>query len=308
MQIVLNPAGLPPSVVALGMFDGFHLAHQALVKAAVKEAMRLKTCVTVFTFEPHPLAVLRPGEAPPRLTLPSERARLMAEDLVDVLAVERFTPELAHQSPEAFLAHLQEACHPAALVCGFNFTFGDRGSGDGETLTRWGKANGVPVRVLPPVTLAGVPVSSTRVRRELERGDCLSAARLLGRPYALSGKVEHGRGLGQTLGFPTANLRVHPDKALPADGVYLCAAEVSGNTWPAVVNIGKHPTLPGGPRTVEAHLLDFVGSLYGRTLRLHFLRRLRDERLFDTPEALRDQVDRDRREARRLWEEERQKR
>ncbi|MBR6953530.1 MAG: bifunctional riboflavin kinase/FAD synthetase [Clostridia bacterium] len=291
MKIIWDGALETPCVAALGMFDGVHLGHRALLREGRWLADSLGLPLAVCTFEPHPLQVLCPERMPTRLTTFPERARLMAGCGVDILHVRSFTRALADQPPEDFIAALVEADRPRAVVCGYNFTFGREGRGDGSLLTAMGNALGFRVSVVPAVTAEGAPVSSTRIRGLLEGGQLETANRLLGHPYALSGRVVHGKQVGHALGFPTANLGVPGEKTLPAFGVYFGDFAVRGETWPAVVNIGRHPTFPEGDVTVEAHLLKSDGqALYGEPARLSLRHFHRPEQRFRQPEQLQAQI------------------
>lgn len=302
MRIVRDPAQMPPCVLVLGMFDGVHRGHQALLSAGRSLGQSLRLPVTVCAFEPHPLAILKPEAAPPRLTTLTERARLMAENGVDALCVTAFTAARANQEPEAFLDELMRIYRPAAVVCGFNFTFGRGGRGNGELLRAYGQAHGFDVSVVPKVTLLGDTVSSTRIRRLLSSGALDEAVALLGHPYTLTGRVAGGKQIGRTMGFPTANVTPPRNKALPAFGVYVCRMETERQAYPAVVNVGRHPTLPEGGVTVEAYALHEHLTLYGKKVRLTFLRFLRPERRFESVEALRAQIARDTQDAQRYFQ------
>ncbi len=297
MKIEYNPRRHAPCVLALGMFDGVHRGHAALLAEGLELAQALGAPLTVCTFEPHPLAVLRPEARISRLTTLPERAALMARYGVDSLCVHRFTREVAALAPEDFLRRVEEIYRPLALVCGYNYTYGQFGRGNGSSLRAWGEACGLTVRVVPEVRVDGEAVSSTRVRASLEEGDVERANALLGYHWPLGGRVISGKHLGRKLGFPTANIQPPKDKLLPAFGVYLCMAQTKGGDYPAMVNIGEHPTAPGGGVTVEANLLNHDVSLYGQNVRLVFLRRLRDERRFPSLEALEEQLRLDRAEA-----------
>ncbi len=294
MQIIRDGNLKTPCVAALGMFDGVHLGHRALLREGRWLADSMGLPLAVCTFEPHPLRVLCPERTPARLTTFGERARLMAACGVDILHVRSFTRALADQPPEDFIASLVEADRPRAVVCGYNFTFGREGRGDGSLLTAMGNALGFRVSVVPAVVAEGAPVSSTRIRGLLEAGQLETANRLLGHTYPLSGRIAHGKQVGHALGFPTANLAVPADKALPAFGVYFADLTVRGTVWPAVVNIGRHPTFPEGDVTVEAHMLKSDGTeLYGEAARLSLKRFHRPERRFEQPEQLRAQIGED---------------
>lgn len=289
MRILRDPASLPSCVLALGTFDGVHRGHQALLMKG-GELAKAKGCpLAACTFEPHPLRVLRPEAAPSLLTTLPERAALMAAYGVDVLCVTTFTRARADQSPEAYMAELERTFHPAAVVCGYNFSFGQGGRGHGETL----RDAGFETVVVPEVTMDGAGVSSSRVRQALQAGDLSLATRLMGHAYTLTGRVADGKHIGRTMGFPTANVTVSRDKALPAFGVYACWLETGTGYYPAVVNVGRHPTLPEGSVTVEAYALDASLSLYGQRVRLTFLKFQRPEQVFDGIDALQEQIARD---------------
>ena len=294
MRILRDPVAMPRCVLALGTFDGVHLGHQALLMEGA-ELAREKGCpLMASTFEPHPMRVLRPELAPPLLTTLPERAALMALFGVEGLCVTTFTRSRAAQSAEDYMAELEQVFQPAAVVCGYNFSFGQGGRGNGETL----RQAGFETVVVPEVTLDGAGVSSTRVRQALQGGDLALATRLMGHAYTLTGRVADGKHIGRAMGFPTANVTVPKGKALPAFGVYACWMETAAGYYPAVVNVGRHPTLPEGGVTVEAYALDTSLSLYGQRVRLTFLRYQRPERAFDGVEALRAQIARDTEECR----------
>lgn len=297
MRMTYNPVGTDPCVLVLGMFDGVHLGHQALFCRAEEMADAWGIPVTVCTFEPHPLAVLRPKFRPKRLTTPLERAQQMALCGVDWLCVHDFTRSVADLEPEEFLDRIRDIYNPAALVCGYNYTFGRRGAGDGELIQRYAEAHDIWAAVIPAVEIDGEPVSSTRVRKVLQQGDVEEAARLMGHAYTLSGPVVHGKHMGHVLGFPTANVAWPKDKVIPGFGVYACRLTAEGQTMRAVVNVGCHPTLPEGGVTVEAYALEECPDLYGKRARVTFLKRLRAEQTFPDAEALKAQIRRDRLQA-----------
>ena len=294
MRILRDPAGTPRCVLALGTFDGVHLGHQALLMRGGELARQRNCPLMACTFEPHPLRVLRPEAAPPLLTTLPEKAALMAGFGMDGLCVTTFNRMRADQSPEDFMAELQRVYEPEAVVCGYNFSFGRGGRGNGETL----REAGFETVIVPEVALDGEPVSSTRIRRALQAGDMALVSRLMGHAYTLSGRVADGKHIGRTMGFPTANVTVPRGKALPAYGVYACWLETAEGFYPAVVNVGRHPTLPEGHVTVEAYALDASLSLYGQLVRLTFLRFQRPERAFDGVDSLRAQIARDTEECR----------
>lgn len=292
MKLLWNPAKTAPCVLVLGMFDGVHCGHQELLMTGDELAAKYGVDLNVYTFEPHPLERIRPDLAPPLLTTLPERSSLMASFGVTNFCVADFTPEMRDQTPEEFLQDVLDRYEPKAIVCGFNYTFGVKGSGNGEYLTAWGREHGVEIAIVPNVELRGGTVSSTRIRKLLEAGEVHEAALLMGHAYRLTGRVVHGKHVGRTLGYPTANIQPYHKKLLPAYGVYACWMETKDELWPAVVNIGRHPTVPGGvPVTVEAHALTETPlDLYGQTVRLTLLERLRPEKSFSGMEELKAQI------------------
>ena len=301
MRILRDPARTDACVLVMGMFDGVHRGHQALLmtgnRLAEAEGLPLRVC----TFEPHPLAVICPEKAPPMLTTLPERARYMLGFGVEALCVLPFTHAVADESPEDFVQRMVRTFRPRHVVVGFNNTFGQGGRGNGEMLTRMGHELGFATHIVEAVELDGGTVSSTRIRGLLRAGDIHGANRLLGHAYSLSGKVMDGKHIGRTMGFPTANVDVPPKKVLPAYGVYTCYMTVEDQVYPAVVNVGRHPTLPEGQVTVEAHVLDACLMLYGKKVRLDFLNFQRSERRFDGVAELQAQIHRDAEEARAFF-------
>ncbi|MBQ8555879.1 MAG: bifunctional riboflavin kinase/FAD synthetase [Clostridia bacterium] len=298
MRIIRDPQRLNPCVLVLGMFDGVHRGHQALLMRGDELAQEMVYPLAVCSFEPHPLRVLKPEIAPPLLTTLTEKARIMQTFGVDGLCVTTFDRARADQDPQDFLDELVRVYAPVVVVCGYNFTFGKGGRGDGKLLREYGKCHGFRTVIVPEVVIEGQTVSSTRIRQLLSEGDIAAVNRLLGHAYTLSGKVGEGKQLGRTMGFPTANVETPRSKALPAFGVYCCWLETAEDIYPAVVNVGRHPTLPEGSLTVEAHVLDEDIDLYGKRVRLSFLRHQRAEQRFESKEALRAQIARDAEEAR----------
>ena len=301
MEIWMNPEKTDPCILVLGMFDGVHMGHQSLIMTGMERAAEKKVPLYVCTFEPHPLHVLFPDRAPKLLTTLQERAGIMEGFGVDALCVHTFTREMAAQEPEAFLASVQERYSPREVICGYNFTFGRSGRGSGDMLRAWGSAHGVDVEIIPEVRIADEAVSSTRIRGELESGNIRMVNRLLGHAYMLSGKVLHGKGIGHTLGFATANIGVDPEKALPAFGVYLGVLRDGENQWKCMVNIGRHPTLPEGGVTVEAHVLDAHPDLYDREVTLDIYGSVRPEIRFENVDALVEQLKKDRAKAKAFF-------
>lgn len=291
MQILSLPgmtstAGYPKSGVwVLGFFDGVHRGHQALLHAAKALAEANHTFVGVWTFASLP-------KAEERLTDPMERAALLAEHGVQYISIEQFA-DVQHLSGEAFFRDILLAkLSPCALVCGFNFRFGYRGSCTAGDLVQLG-ADHLPVQVVEPCLYGDSPVSSTEIRALIRSGAVEKAAELLTRPYSIGGKVSHGKALGRKLGFPTANLRLPEKKCVPASGVYASMVTLpDGEKRMGVCNIGYRPTVNADKNnvTVETWLLDYDGDLYGKEIHVSLYTMLRNEKRFESLAALRDQV------------------
>ena len=283
------------TVVAFGMFDGVHEGHARLMRTANDLAALHDLTSVVYTFSSHPMATFAPDRVPPQLETRSEKVRTIAQLGVDVAVLRPFDRAYAALPPEEFVHSFAEALHPRHVVIGFNYSFGCKGAGRAEDMIRLGETFGFETHVVPEVQIGGLPVSSTRIRAAVQEGDMEEAERLLGRPYALCGVVEHGKQLGRKLDFPTANLSWDRSKALPPKGVYAALAFVRERWYMAAVNIGEHPTAPGGKMTVEANLIDYEGGeFYGCHMRLLLCRRLRAEKRFDSLEQLRQEVMRNR--------------
>lgn len=284
------PPDSPPSVAALGAFDGIHLAHQRILATARERGVTLGLRAVACTFDPHPLAVLQPERAPIPITDVSENFARIAAQGIDVTVVIPFTLEFARIEPEAFVRDvLAGRLKAREVVVGFNHTFGHRARGNARLLTELGSKYGFLTHVMPPLTVEGIVVSSSAVRQALAAGDVARARKLLGRPYSVRGRVLRGKGRGRKLGFPTANLKPERELIL-APGVYAARASWAEGEAGAVVNAGVRPTFGEGEYWVEAYLLEFSADLYDRELTLAFLERIRPERKFPSVEALRAQV------------------
>lgn len=279
--------------VTIGVFDGVHRGHQHLITAMVEAAHTAGSTAIAVTFDPHPATVLG-RKPPPLLTTPTERADLLAALGLDVLVILPFTPALARTSAADFVAALVQHLRLAELWGGPDFALGYRREGDIPCLQRLSARWSFAMRVVEPLMWEGALVNSSRVRAALKAGDLPQATGCLGRPYRLTGTVVHGRGAGRTMGIPTANITPPPERLIPAGGIYACLAHTERlGTHPAVINVGTRPTFAGHTLVVEAHLLDFDADLYGQTLALDFIARLRDERAFPSVEALVEQIHRD---------------
>ena len=273
-------------VVAIGVFDGFHLGHQAIVRAALRER-RAGERSAVLTFREHPSAFLRPGHEPPMIATLEERVNAFARAGVDEAYVLPFDSAIASLTPAQFLDQtLAGRIGARAMVVGEHFRFGHKRAGDVPFATSHLAAQGRTAIGVPNALADGERVSSTRIRAALQAGDGETADRLLGAPYTVRGTVTFGAGRGHDLGFPTANVAVPAHKLLPPDGVYRIIGRHDGRDYPGLVSIGTNPTFDGRERTVEAWLLDFNGALYGEELALRAFRFVRAQRRFDSVDEL----------------------
>jgi len=282
----MEPLG--PAVVAMGVFDGVHVGHAALVAEAAAEAASFDVPAVVLTFDRDPDQVVSPDSAAPQLLALADKCELLAEAGADIVLVVPFTPELAALSAESFLDDiLSTACDPLAVHVGHDFRFGARASSDVGTLEAWGSRTATAIRAHDLVSAGGEPVTSTRIRALVAEGRVADAAALLGRPHRVRGVVVHGRGIGTEVAVATANVAIGRYDALPADGVYAGRAITGeGSVWPAGISVGVPPTFPQATDVLEAHLIGYDGSLYDVTLILEFIERLREQRAFPTTESL----------------------
>jgi riboflavin kinase/FMN adenylyltransferase len=291
----LQNLDLRGSWLTIGSFDGVHLGHLTLLKELISGARAEGLTAVVLTFHPHPAVVLNKRKEFSYLSTPEGKAGLLDRAGVDVVITHPFSLQVAQISARDFILKLVENLKMRHLCVGHDFALGRGREGDLPALTQLGGELGYTVSVVEPVELDGEVVSSSRVRQALMDGDVELAHRLLGRPYKIIGEVVHGDSRGRSLGFPTANLEVWAERALPNPGVYACWAAIEGKEYAAVTNVGFRPTFDNQPLRprVEAFLLDFDGDLYRRTMRLSFMRRLRDEVRFNDIQALIDQMHRD---------------
>ena len=278
------------SIVTIGVFDGVHLGHKHLISQLKKLARQRSLRSIAITFRQHPQEILTPKSQPPFLTDASEKSRLLRNEGIDTVIVLSFTPDLAKLSAREFVGILQSKLLMKALVVGPDFALGRNHEGGITTLRNLGSELGFTVTVIPPVTQNGDVVSSTAIRLTLARGDMEKVQRLLGRPFSLHGVVVRGKGRGSGLGFPTVNLNIQPNQALPADGVYATRANIDDKVFDSVTNIGTNPTFGKNKRTVESFLLDFHDDLYEREVRVDFVHRLRGEITFSDAEQLKKQI------------------
>jgi riboflavin kinase/FMN adenylyltransferase len=289
--------------LTIGNFDGVHRGHQAMLERTVATARARHLTACALTFEPHPREFFSPATAPARLTRLRDKLERMAAAGLDRVHVARFDARLAALPAERFVQDVLVGGLGAAwLLVGRDFRFGAKRGGDFALLERLCAGHGVGLEPMPDVALDGERVSSSAVRSALAAGDLGAAARLLGRPFAMSGRVAHGEKLGRELGFPTANLVLR--RRPPVAGIFVVEALADGESraWPGVASVGRRPTVnPSALPLLEVHLLDFAGDLYRRHLQVRFLKKLRDERKYDDVPQLRAAIARDAEAARRYF-------
>lgn len=286
---------LQDSWLTIGSFDGVHKGHQQILRDMTASAHQANSTAVVLTFHPHPAVVLGKRSDPFYLTSPEERASLLAQLGVDIVLTCPFNLHVARTSANDFMHELSKHLHMNQLWVGYDFALGKNREGDVPTLKHLGQTLGYEVHAIHPVKLQGEIISSSAIRAALGNGDVAKASELLGRPYQVSGEIVHGDGRGRSIGIPTANLEVWAERAVPKVGVYVCKAHVHGKTIGAVTNIGVRPTFENQSTspTVEAHLLNYDGDLYGKRMKLDFVARLRDERRFESIESLVHQINTD---------------
>lgn len=295
------PDHLRGAVIALGNFDGFHLGHQAVVGEAVRQARAQGRPAIVATFDPHPVRHFQPDAPPFRLTTLDQREELFAAAGADAMLVFAFDGTLAATTAEDFVRGLLvDRLGAAGVVTGEDFTFGKGRGGNVRVLAELGAESGLTARAVGPVVESGEVVSSSRIRAALQAGDCATATRLLTRPFAIRGVVQHGDKLGRTIGFPTANLPLG-SYLRPRYGIYAVTGRMpDGRVVPGAANIGIRPTFDPPKELLEPYFFDWSGDLYGQEIEVAFRHFLRPEAKFDSLDALVDQMNRDCDEARRL--------
>lgn len=287
-------------IYALGFFDGVHLGHQALLAACRQLANSADAKAGVVTFTSHPDALVS-GNAPQLINTIADRKRLLQAYGADVVVEIPFDKQLMQTPWSDFLQKLIDM-GAAGFVCGSDFRFGAGGSGTAEKLAAFCESRDLPYAIVPQQLISGIRVSSTHIRSLLEVGDMKAATEFLGHPHVFTGKVVPGRGLGHTLGIPTANMALPEDVICPKHGVYACKALVDGREYLAVTNIGNRPTVGGHHVTVEPWLLDFEGDLYGKTVTLQFYEFLRPEQKFPDLDSLKAEILRNAAQTRKILE------
>lgn len=303
MKVVRDISGLKDikgPILTLGNFDGLHIGHRRVIAKVVERAKKFGAPSVVYTFEPHPLKVVAPGQSPPLLIDIDEKIRLINETGVDWLILAEFTKAFAATHPREFVESvLVKALSVREVWVGHDFSFGKSKSGTVEYLKELGAVFGFKVFVVDAYKRRGEVVSSSRIRAFVKEGEVKKAAALLGRLYSIKGKVVGGREIGKEIGFPTANLDVESE-LIPKDGVYAAFAVVDGKECASVLNIGTAPTFGPKERTVEVHILDFCNDIYGKKVEVRFADRLRDETAFPSKDALVKAIKKDTDRARKI--------
>ncbi len=296
MQVEKELAELSPRkdmLLAIGVFDGVHLGHKFLISQLTEHAKQQNLLSGVVTFGQHPQEVLSPQTKLPFLTSLAEKTNLLKNEGVEAVITLSFSRELAQLSARQFVSLLKKYLRMRGMVIGPDFALGRDREGNANNLRTLGQDMDFSVTVIPPIIVNGEVASSTAIRNALADGDMKKARNLVGRSFSLQGRVTTGVGRGTELGFPTANLDVDLEQALPAEGVYATWAYIGDKAYQSVTNIGQHPTFGGGGRTVEVYVFDYHGDLYGRDLKIDIIERLRDEIKFDSTEALKKQITED---------------
>jgi riboflavin kinase/FMN adenylyltransferase len=288
------------SVVTMGNFDGLHIGHQALVRSAVAEAARLGVPSIVVTFEPHPLKILAPDRSPKLILSHKDKMQQLQSYGVGVVVIQTFDAAFARLTPAEFVNDfLVQRLKIEKVWVGSDFRFGRARKGSAEDLLRFGAAWGFEVGIVDPILVGGVRVSSSRIRQMIEAGRVDEVEPLLGRYHFISGNVVGGQRRGRGLGFPTANISSRTE-LLPLDGVYATLTEIGAERRLSVSNVGVNPTFGGGPRTVESFILDFDREIYSESVKLFFIKRIREERRFASTDQLVAQMHEDVNQARAI--------
>lgn len=285
-------------IYALGFFDGVHRGHAALLSACRSLAEGENCRAGVVTFDVHP-DILVKGADLALINTPRDRDRMLTEKFaMDTVVSLPFDEEMRSMPWDRFLEMLEKEHNAAGFVCGEDFRFGHKGSGNAEILREYCEKRGFPVAVVPEQTVDGIRISSTYIRSQIETGDMATAVKFLGHPHILSGTVVHGKALGRKLGIPTANLQLPEGLVMPKFGVYACGCLVGQKRYPAVTNVGKRPTVAGTNITVEPWILDYSGDLYGQEITLEFYYFIRPEQKFPSLEDLQAEIRRNAEETR----------
>ena len=292
-QELANITNQGQTLLSIGVFDGVHAGHRYLLKGLQQQAAERNLLSGVVTFNPHPQSVLHPHDQLPWLSNLEDRVTTLQQLGLDIVAVLRFTLKVAQLGARDFMSLLKKYLKMQGIMVGPDFALGRGGEGNITLLRTLGDEMKFTVEVVPPYTINGQVVSSTLIRQALIQGDMKRVKKLMGRHFYLRGKVITSDKRGRLLGFPTANLDIQPQQALPDNGIYATITQVDGKQFPSATNIGSRPTFGEGKRMVETHLLNYEGNLYGKEIRLEFAQKLRDEQRFPSSEELKTQIEKD---------------
>lgn len=283
----------PAPVLTIGNYDGVHIGHKKIIKKVVDMALKVNGTSMLMTFEPHPLSILKPEKLIGRITPFHIKSRIIEENGIEVLIVMEFNETLRQMGPEEFFSKiLIEGLGIKGLIVGYDFKFGKGGIGNINTLKNLCEVNGVFFESVEAITLDGDKVGSNRIRKMLIEGNVHRASQLLGNWYFIEGRVIKGEGRGNKLGFPTINLETTYE-IIPKEGVYITEVEFENRRYPSVTNIGFNPTFDGKRLSIETHIIDFAGNIYGKDVTLYFHERVREELKFNSIEDLKNQIQRD---------------
>lgn len=274
--------------IALGSFDGLHLGHLSLIRKTVELAKEYHCKSMVYTFGNHPMTIINKGKAPKLIQTNNDKFQLLQDENVDLLHFEEFNEKYMNTKCEEFILNLINKYNVMGIVVGFNYKFGKNNTGDINVLKRLSVKYNFQLVVCPPFLVEDVVVSSTYIRQLISMGKVQDIKKYLGRYFSVNGMVVHGKKIGKKLGFPTANLQFNEQCILPKVGVYFTAIEYNGKCFKAITNIGYNPTVNGKNLTVESHLLNFDGNLYGDTLKIYFIEGIREEKKFDNIQLLKE--------------------
>jgi len=299
MEIEQELANIGPqgeTLLTIGVFDGVHAGHRYLLKTLQQQAAEKNLLSGVVTFNPHPQSVLHPRNQLLWLSDPEDRVKSLQKLGINLVAVLTFTPEVAQLSAQEFMSLVKKHLRMRSIMVGPDFTLGRGQEGNIHLLRALGREMKFSVEVIPPYTINGEVVSSTLIRQALTQGDMGKVRRLMGHYFQIGGKVIASDRRGRILGFPTANLDIKPQQALPGNGIYATITQVDDKQFPSATNIGTRPTFGEGEKNVETHLLNYKGDLYGKEIRVEFMQKLRDEQRFPSSEELKAQIRKDIRE------------
>lgn len=281
------------TAIALGSFDGLHIGHKALIEKTINVAKANNINSMVFTFANHPLSIVDPDRTPKLLTSGKIKEDYMGRMGIDYLMLAPFSKEFMNISPECFIQMLMDHYNCSHIIVGYNYRFGYKNLGDTDLLRKLESRLGFKLHIIKPVSKDNIKISSTFIRGLILEGEIVNANKFLGHPFVLDGSVIHGKMIGRTIGFPTLNLDYDLKCIVPKGGVYFTIIEIKNKFYKGITNVGYNPTVNGQKLSIESHVLDFSKDIYGEHIKVHFIRRIRDEKKFDTLNDLREQLEKD---------------